>query len=98
MQLLEERGLEPEVVLYLESPPSRAELEALLASLHFTARDLMRKSEPEYKELQLDRQDLGEQELVSVILSHPRLMERPIVVSNGRAAIGRPPESVLGIL
>lgn len=98
LQLLHERGYKPEVVLYLESPPGREEIEAILASLQFSARDLMRTSEPEYQQLQLESQNLDEHELVSAILSHPRLMERPIVINNGKVAIGRPPESVLSIL
>lgn len=98
LQLLQDNGYEPEVVLYLESPPGRKELETILASLRLNARDLMRKSEQEYQQLGLDRDSLSEDELLTAILNHPRLMERPIVVHNGRAAIGRPPESVLGIL
>ena len=98
LALLRERGLEPEIVLYLESPPSEAGLEKLLDMLGMPARDLMRRKEAPYRELGLDDPSLTRAELVAAMASHPVLIERPVVVSGTRAAIGRPPEKVLEIL
>ena len=98
LALLRERGLEPEIVLYLESPPSEAGLEELLDMLGMPARDLMRRKEAPYRELGLDDPSLTRAELVAAMASHPILIERPVVVSGTRAAIGRPPEKVLEIL
>lgn len=98
LALLRERGLEPEIVLYLESPPSEAELEELLDKLGMPARDLMRRKEAPYRELGLDDPSLTRAELVAAMASHPILIERPVVVSGTRAALGRPPERVLEIL
>jgi arsenate reductase len=98
LSLLQERGIEPDITLYLENPPSDKELRSLLRQLGISARELLRKGEAEYRELGLADPDLTEAELISAMASNPRLIERPIVVANGKAAIGRPPESVLDIL
>ena len=98
LALLEARGQVCEVVNYLDTPPSSAELTQLLDMLGMTPRELMRKGEPEYRELGLDDPSLDETALIAALASHPRLLERPIVVVNGKAAIGRPPEAVLAIL
>lgn len=98
LALLEARGQVCEVVNYLDTPPSSAELTQLLDMLGMTPRELMRKGEPEYRELGLDDPSLDETALIAALARHPRLLERPIVVVNGKAAIGRPPEAVLAIL
>lgn len=98
LQLLEEKGLQPEVVEYLKATPSKAELESVLALLRLNPRELMRKGENIYKELNLNDASLSHEQLVNAMLDHPILIERPIVLANGKAAIGRPPESVLDIL
>jgi len=98
LALLRERGLEPEIVLYLESPPSEARLEELLDMLGMPVRNLIRTKEAPYRELGLDDPSLTRAELVAAMASHPVLIERPVVVSGTRAAIGRPPEKVLEIL
>ena len=98
MQLLVENRVEPEVVEYLKTPPDRATLEHLLELLGLEPRELMRRKEKEYKELGLDNPELSRDQLIDAMLAHPKLIERPIVVSNGKATIGRPPESVLDIL
>lgn len=98
LTLLEERGIACDVINYLETPPSAAELEKLLDMLGMTPRELMRKSEAEYTELGLDDPSLDDTALIAAMASHPRLIERPIVVANNKAAIGRPPEAVLSIL
>lgn len=98
LALLEAQGQVCEVVNYLDTPPSSAELMQLLDMLGMTPRELMRKGEPEYIELGLDDPSLDDTTLIAALASHPRLIERPIVVANGKAAIGRPPEAVLAIL
>jgi arsenate reductase len=98
LELLQARGLEPEVVNYLDTPPSVDELKALLRLLGMTPRQLLRTGEAEYKELRLDDPSMGEEAILQAMVAHPRLIERPIVVADGKAAIGRPPEAVLPIL
>lgn len=98
LDLLKSRGVEATVIEYLKTPPSAGELKALLAGLGLSARQLMRRGESVYKELGLDRPELGEDELVRAMVEHPILIERPIVVANGKVALGRPPENILGIL
>ena len=98
LALLQERGYQPTVRLYLEDPPSRKEVQAILDKLGITARELLRKSEAEYRDLGLADPALGEAALIAAMSTNPRLIERPIVVAGDQAAIGRPPESVLDIL
>jgi len=98
LALLEERGGQVEVINYLDTPPSAEELAGLLRQLGMTARELMRKGEAEYRELGLDNPALDEDALIAAMVAHPKLIERPIVVANGKAAIGRPPEAVLAII
>ena len=98
LALLEERGISPRVVDYLKTPPSAAELKAILKKLGLRPRDLMRKGEPRYAELGLNDHDLDDDALIALMVANPILIERPIVVSGGKAALGRPPESVLKIL
>ncbi|WP_260513679.1 arsenate reductase (glutaredoxin) [Serratia fonticola] len=99
LALLEQHGVEPQVVLYLDTPPSVAELKKLLQELGFTsARELMRKKEDLYKKLDLADETLSEEQLLQAMVSNPKLIERPIVVKGGKARIGRPPEQVLEIL
>ncbi|MGV6852126.1 MAG: arsenate reductase (glutaredoxin) [bacterium] len=98
LSLLEEKGVTPEVIKYLENPPSAEELDAILNMLGLQPADLMRKNEGEYKEFIHDNLNLGRNELIQLMVKHPRVIERPIVVKNGKARIGRPPEQVLEIL
>lgn len=98
LELLNVRGLEPEVVYYLETPPSPAELRELLRMLGTGARGLLRTGEPEYAELGLDDPSLGEDALIAAMAASPKLIERPVFVHGGRAIIGRPPERVLELL
>ena len=98
LQLLRERGIEPDVIEYLKVPPDKRELEMLLEWLGIGIRDLMRKTESVYKELGLDDPELDDDALIDAMVENPILMERPIVVANGKAALGRPPEKVLDIL
>ncbi|MDO9460200.1 MAG: arsenate reductase (glutaredoxin) [Alphaproteobacteria bacterium] len=98
LALLQERGIKPQIIEYLQTPPSVKELEEILQMLGMNPRDLMRKSESLYKDQELDRERLTHGELVHAMVRSPVLIERPIVVANGKAAIGRPPEKVLAIL
>lgn len=99
LALLEQHGVQPEVVLYLDTPPSLEQLAELLQQLGFSsARDLMRKKEDLYKTLNLADDGLSEQQLLQALAANPKLIERPIVVKGQQARIGRPPEQVLDIL
>jgi arsenate reductase len=98
LQLLREQGIEPEIVEYLKTPPSTGELDDLLQKLGMEPRELMRKHEADYKANSLNDEKLDRQALIDGMINHPILIERPIVVANGKAAIGRPPEAVLTIL
>ncbi|HBN1080000.1 TPA: arsenate reductase (glutaredoxin) [Escherichia coli] len=99
LNLLKEYGVEPEVVLYLETPADAATLRDLLKLLGMnSARELMRQKEDLYKELNLADSSLSEEALIQAMVDNPKLMERPIVVANGKARIGRPPEQVLEIV
>jgi arsenate reductase len=98
LALLVDQGIEPEIQLYLESPPDAAELRSILNKLGKTPRELMRKGEAEYREQGLMDESLSDDDLIKAMVATPKLIERPIVLASGRAAIGRPPESVLDIL
>ena len=98
LELLEARGLQPQVVRYLETPPSAAELRALLARLGYGARQLLRSGEEEYQTLGLADPALDDEALIAAMVAHPRLIERPILVVGDKAVVGRPPERVLELL
>lgn len=98
LALLEQRGERVEIVNYLDTPPTAAELAALLEQLGLSARELLRSGETEYQALGLADLALDDATLIAAMVAHPRLIERPIVVANGRATLGRPPEAVLAIL
>ncbi|MBD3639669.1 MAG: arsenate reductase (glutaredoxin), partial [Marinobacter sp.] len=98
LELLNERGIEPEIIRYLETPPTAVELGNILDMLGCEPRELMRTKETEYKELGLDNPELSRDQLLQAMSEHPRLIERPIVIRNNEAALGRPPENVLTIL
>lgn len=98
LSLLQDQGLEPEIELYLETPPNSQTLSLLLKKLGLNARQLLRRGEQEYKDQNLADASLSEQQLIAAMTQYPKLIERPIVVNGQRAAIGRPPESVLEIL
>ena len=98
LDLVEARGITPKVVEYLKHPPSAAELKAILKKLGIKPRELVRRGEPLYAELGLEDRELSEDDLIRLMIANPILIERPIVVSGAKAAIGRPPEQVLDIL
>ena len=98
LTLLQEQGIEPEIVLYLESPPDAGELRIILDKLGMSPRELMRTGEAEFRQQGLDDQSLTDDELITAMVATPKLIQRPIVLAGGRAAMGRPPDSVLDIL
>ncbi|MGF1716358.1 arsenate reductase (glutaredoxin) [Photobacterium chitinilyticum] len=99
LTLLEEKGINPDVVKYLEQTPSVDQLKTLLSQLGFnSAREMMRTKEVIYKELALGEENVTEQQLFEAMAANPKLIERPIVVKGDKAAMGRPPEQVLDIL
>ncbi|MCB2102422.1 MAG: arsenate reductase (glutaredoxin) [Rhodobacterales bacterium] len=95
LQLIQDQGVEPAIVEYLETPPSAAELKAILAKLGKGPRDILRRKEAKEEGL---APDLDGDALIAAMVAHPRVIERPIVVNGDKAAMGRPPESVLEIL
>lgn len=98
LQLIEDSGVSPEVVLYLETPPSAEEISVLLSKLGINARDLLRKGEDAYKENNLADKNLDDNALIQAMVKSPKLIERPIVVKAAKAVLGRPPENVLALL
>ena len=98
LELLEQQGQQAEIIEYLNTPPDAATLESILDMLNLQPRELMRKHEKEYTEAGLDNPELSRADLISAMISNPRVIERPVVVKNGKAAIGRPPERILDIL
>ena len=98
LALIEEKGIEPKIVTYLENPPDAAELKRVLGLLRMKPRDLMRKNEAAYKENNLADPSLDEDALIAAMVENPILIERPVVIAGGEARLGRPPEQVLEIL
>ncbi len=99
LALLQARGVEPEIVLYLEHPPTVEELERLAQALELEPLQFMRVKEPLLKELGLDRHSVRSRgEWLELMAAHPALLERPILVCGGKARLGRPPEAVLELL
>lgn len=98
MELLTEKGVDAKVVKYLDETPDKETLISLLDLLGLEPRELMRKGEQEYKDNHLADENLSRDELIDAMLKYPKLIERPIVVSNGKAAIGRPIQNIIDIL
>lgn len=98
LSFLEKKGVTPEIIPYLDTPPTAQELASILSMLGVGPRDIMRRREAPYKELGLDDKNLLDDALILAMVNHPILIERPIVVQDGKAVLGRPPEKVLDIL
>ncbi|MCK4704500.1 MAG: arsenate reductase (glutaredoxin) [Gammaproteobacteria bacterium] len=98
MQLLDDKGIKPDVTEYLKEPPSFDELKEILDLLSMEPRELMRQHEAPYKELNLIDETVNHDTLIQAMIDNPILIERPIVIHNGKATIGRPPEKILDIL
>lgn len=98
LQVLKKHNVEPEVIEYLKTPPDKSTLKQILQQLGLSPRELMRQKEAEYKENQLDDPNLTNDQLIEAMLKHPKLIERPIVITDKGVALGRPPEKVLEVL
>ena len=98
LEILENKGIEPAIRLYLEDTPSAAEIKEVLGKLGITARELLRKGEDAYKENNLKDDSLSEDALIDAMAKFPKLIERPIVINGDKAKLGRPPEQVEEIL
>lgn len=98
LALLEEKGLEPKIIEYLNDTPSATTLKNIIQMLGITPRELLRKGEDAYKENNLKDTSLSDKQIIDFMTDYPKLIERPIVVNGKKAALGRPPENVLTIL
>ena len=98
LAILENKGVTTNIILYLETPPDASTLKDLVNQLNVETRGIMRTSEDEYAEQNLEDDALTQDELIAAIMATPKLLQRPIVVSNNQARIGRPPDSVLEII
>jgi len=98
LELLSAKGITPNIIEYIKNPPTVEKLKEILSQLGITPRDLMREKEDIYKELELGILSLSDKDLIDLMIEHPTLIERPIVIAHGKAVLGRPPEQVLDIL
>jgi len=98
LDLLKENNITAEIILYLETPPNKKELTKIIQQLGIPPRALLRKSEEAYKTNKLQNKDLSDDELIEFMLQFPKLIERPIVINNNKAVLGRPPENILEII
>jgi len=98
LELLQKKGVDTNIVEYLKTPPDANQLEHILTLLKLEPRELLRSNEAEYTEQGMDNPDLTRAQLIALMIQYPKVIQRPIVLCDGKAAIGRPPESVLEIL
>lgn len=98
LALIEEKGISPNIVSYLDTPPDKATLTDILQKLGMKPRDIIRKGEDAYKENNLSDNSISDEKLINAMIEFPKLIERPIVVKGNKAVMGRPPENVLTLL
>ena len=98
LALLHEKGCEPKIFLYLEEELTFQDLKEILQKLNMEPRDLLRKGEGEYKKNNLSNKKLSNEDLIHSMIKHPKLIERPIVIKDDKAVLGRPPENVLNLI
>jgi len=98
LALIEEHNMPVTIIKYLDTPPTKSELNAIIKKLGITPRALLRKTEAEYKSLELKNADLTDAQLIDAMVTHPKLIERPIAIKDTQAVLGRPPENVLALL
>lgn len=98
LEIINNKGVEVDIVEYLANPPSKQELQSVLKALNLKPQDIMRKKEAEYKEAGLDDLKLSEADQIEKMIQFPKVIERPIVIKGNRAVIGRPPENVLELI
>lgn len=97
LDLLHDKGIKPQIVEYVKTPPSASELKNILKKLNIPAHDLLRTKELEYKELGLDKPGMSEEAIIAAMISHPTLIQRPIIIVGDKAVIGRSEEAVCDI-
>jgi arsenate reductase len=98
LELIKANGIDPSIVLYLEEPPTKETLSNIIDLLKLKPRDLLRKGEDEYKALNLKDTTIDDTDIIKFMSKHPKLIERPIVISGKNAILGRPPENVLSLI
>ena len=98
LELIKKKGIQPQIIEYLKTPPTAEELDRILKQLGMEPRQIIRTKEKEYEQLKLDDPRLSRRDLIDAMVRHPILIQRPIVLSKGIAVLGRPPESVEKIL
>ena len=98
LEIIKRKNIEPTIILYLVNKLSKTEVENLLSKLGLSIRDILRTGEDEYKNNNLNNENLGDNELIDFLIKFPKLLERPIVIKNSKAVIGRPPENILNFL
>ena len=98
LELMQDNGVKPDVILYLDNPPTVIELRNLLSNLNMNPRDLLRQGEDLYKSLNLKDENKSDEEIIEIMAENPKLIERPIVVLGDKGIIGRPPENVLKLM
>ncbi len=98
LQLIEESGLSPQIIEYLKTPPTAVELKEITQLLGISPRELLRTKETEYTAHGLDNMALDDDAIIKIMVDHPKLIERPIVIKEQRAVMGRPPENVLELI
>ena len=98
LEIIKSKNIEPKIILYLENKLSKAEVKDLLSKLRLSIRDILRTGEDEYKKNNLKKKNLSDDELIGFLIKFPKLLQRPIVVKNSKAIVGRPPEKILNLL
>ena len=98
LEIIESKNIEPTIILYLVNKLSKIEVENLLSKLGLSIRDILRTGEDEYKNNNLKNENLSDDKLIEFLVKFPKLLQRPIVVKNSKAVIGRPPENILNLL
>ena len=98
LEIIKSKKIEPTIILYLVNKLSKTEVENLLSKLGLSIRDILRTSEDEYKNNNLKNENLSDDKLIEFLIKFPKLLQRPIVVRNNKALIGRPPENILNLL
>ena len=98
LQILMDNNLNPEIIEYLDQPPTVQELTRIIGMLGIDARELLRTTEQVYKDAELDDDSLSDEEIIEALCEYPALLQRPIVVAGDKAIVGRPPTRVLDII
>ncbi|KZY35284.1 arsenate reductase (glutaredoxin) [Oleiphilus sp. HI0043] len=98
LALIEEKGIQPEIVLYLDDTPDAKKISEILGKLGIGARELLRKGEQAYKDNELADKTLSDAQLIDAMTKFPKLIERPIVIKGDKAVLGRPTENVLELI